>query len=125
MDSIANMIVVIKNGYLARKDEIVLPFSRFRFEVAKALEKAGFVAKVTKSEGTIKVDLLYSENRKPRITEIKKVSKQGLRLYTKSKNIRPVKGGRGMTIISTSQGVMTQKEAQKKNLGGEVICRVW
>jgi len=125
MDSIANMIVTIKNGYLARKDEVVLPFSKFKFEVAKVLEKAGFVKKVTKSENNVKVELLYTEDKKPRITEIKKVSKQGLRIYTKSKNIRPVKGGRGVTVISTPKGVMTQKEAQKRNLGGEVICRVW
>ncbi len=125
MDPIANMIVTIKNGYLARKDEVIMPFSKFRFEVAKVLEKSGFVTKVSKSENTVKVELLYTEGNKPRITEIKKISKQGLRIYTKSKNIRPVKGGRGITIISTSQGVMTQREAQKKNLGGEVICRVW
>ena len=125
MDSIANMIVAIKNGYLAKKEEVVMPFSKFRFEVAKVLEISGFVAKVSKSENAVKVELLYTEDKRPRITEIKKVSKQGLRIYTKSKNIKPVKGGRGITIISTSQGVMTQKEAQKKNLGGEVICRVW
>lgn len=124
MDSIADMIVIIKNGYMAKKSQVSLRLSNFKFELAKALEKEGYVGKVAKDNKRITIDLIYSLN-KPRITEIKRVSKSGLRVYIKSKGIKPVKGGRGTIIVSTPKGLMSGKEAQKKNLGGEVVCRVW
>lgn len=124
MDSIADMIVIIKNGYMAKKSQVSLRLSNFKFELAKALEKEGYVGKVAKDNKRITIDLVYSLN-KPRITEIKRVSKSGLRVYIKSKGIKPVKGGRGTIIVSTPKGLMSGKEAQKKNLGGEIVCRVW
>jgi len=124
MDSIADMIVIIKNGYMAKKSQVSLRLSNFKLELAKALEKEGYIGKVAKNDKRITIDLIYSLN-KPRITEIKRVSKSGLRVYIKSKGIKPVKGGRGTIIVSTPKGLMSGKEAQKKNLGGEVVCRVW
>ncbi len=125
MDPIADMLVIIKNGYLANKEQVSVPYSKFRFQVAKVISKSGFVGNVSKSEKSLAIDLIYQENKKPRITEIKKISKLGLRTYIKSKNIRQIKGGRGTSIISTSAGVMTGAEAKKKNLGGEIICQIW
>jgi small subunit ribosomal protein S8 len=125
MDPIADMLVIIKNGYLANKEQVSMPYSKFRFQVAKVISKAGFVGNVSKSENSLVVDLIYKDDKKPRITEIKKVSKLGLRTYIKSKNIKLIKGGRGTSIISTSAGVMTGVEAKKKNLGGEIICQIW
>ena len=125
MDPIADMLVIIKNGYLANKEQVSVPYSKFRFQVAKVISKSGFVGNVSKSENSLTIDLIYQENKKPRITEIKKISKLGLRTYIKSKNIRLIKGGRGTSIISTSAGVMTGAEAKKKNLGGEIICQIW
>lgn len=124
MDTISNMLVIIKNGYMAKKLFVTVKTSKFQYEVAKALEKEGFVGEVLKEENTIKINLVYIGN-KPRMTEIKRVSKPGLRIYTKSKSIRKVKGGLGITLVSTPQGVMTGKDAKVSKLGGEVICQVW
>lgn len=124
MDPIADMVVIIKNGYLAKKEQVLVPYSKFKLEIAKAIEKETFIGSVNKDKNQIAIDLLY-ENGVPKITEIKKVSKLGRRFYTKSKHIKPIKGGRGSTIITTPKGVMSEKEAKKKNLGGEVICQIW
>lgn len=124
MDSIANMITTIKNGYMAKKETVTVPYSKFRQEVAKALESGGYIGKVQKNELKLSISLIYREN-KSRINEIKRVSKSGLRVYTKSKKIASLKGGRGTYIISTPKGVMTSENAKKKNLGGEVVCLVW
>jgi len=124
MDPIADMLTVIKNGYMAGKLDVIVPYSKFKFAVAKALEKEKFVGQVEKSDSKLKIVLLY-ENHKPKITQINKISKLGLRVYIRSKNIKKVKGGRGIVLVSTPKGVMTGNEAKKSNLGGEVICQVW
>ena len=125
MDPIADMLVIIKNGYGAHMLKVTLPTSKFRYQVAKVLEKSGFVGNVSKTDNKLNIDLVYQNDQKPKITKIRKVSKLGLRYYTKSKNIKSIKGGRGITVLSTSVGVMTGEEAKKINLGGEVICQVW
>ena len=124
MDPIADMLVAIKNGYMAKKSQVLVPYSKFKFEIAKVLEKENFVGKVQMKDNLILVDIIY-DNKNPKLHQIKKVSKLGLRIYIKSKNIKKVKGGRGITIISTPKGVMAGHDAKKKNLGGEVICQVW
>lgn len=124
MDPVADMLIIIKNGYMARKPNISAPYSKFKLEIAKTLEKEKFVGSVKKEDGKIHINLAYDES-KPRMSEVKKVSKLGLRVYIKSKRIKSIKGGKGITIISTPSGVMTGKEAKVKKLGGEVICQVW
>ncbi len=124
MDAIADMLTIIRNGYLAKKPDISVPHSKFKLEIARVLEKQNYIGKVQKKESSINIELSY-ENKKPKITQIKKVSKQGSRIHTKSKHLKPVKGGRGDLIVSTPEGAMTAKDAKKKNLGGEVICEVW
>ena len=124
MDPVADMLVSIKNGYMAKKPQVLVPFSKLKFEIAKVLEEAKFVSKIAKRESQILIELSYDAG-KPKITDIKKVSKLGLRIYEKAKNIKTIKGGRGIVIVSTSKGVMTGKVAKSKKLGGEVICRVW
>lgn len=124
MDPIANMLTTIKNGYMSKKEKVHTPFSKFRQSVAKALESEGFVGKVQKEEGQLSINLLY-ENSEPKIHEIKKVSKSGLRVYIKGKKIKRLKGGRGVYIVSTPKGVMASTGAKAKNLGGEIICQVW
>jgi len=124
MDPVANMLVSVKNGYLAKKTQISVPFSKFKYEIAKVLESEKFVAKVAKDNNKIMIDLSY-EGGKPKITDIKRVSKLGLRVYEKGKNIKKIKGGRGILVISTSKGLMTGQDAKEKKLGGEVICQVW
>src|SRR3990167_465658 len=124
MDPVADMLVYIKNGYMAKKPQVLVPFSKLKFEIAKVLEEAKFVSKIAKRESQILIELSYDAG-KPKITDIKKVSKLGLRIYEKAKNIKTIKGGRGIVIVSTSKGVMTGKVAKSKKLGGEVICQVW
>lgn len=124
MDPIADMLVTIKNGYMAKKQSVVLPYSKFKFEIVKVLEKEKFVGSAHKKDKTITVELLY-EGKNPKIQQIKKISKLGRRVYSKSKHIKSIKGGRGTLIISTPQGVVSGQDAKKKNLGGEVICEVW
>lgn len=124
MDPIADMLISVKNSYMAKKPNLTVPYSKFKLEVIKVLEKEKFVGKVSKKDSIISVDLIYTDQG-AKISQIKKVSKNGLRVYTKSKNIKLVRGGRGMYIISTPQGVMSGKEAKSKKLGGEVICQLW
>lgn len=124
MDPIADMLIAIKNGYMANLPSVTMPLSKFKLEVAKALEKEKFIGKIQNQDKKITIELLY-ENQKPKISQIRKVSKLGLRVYTKSKKIPVLKGGRGIYIISTPLGVMTSKEAKQKKVGGEVICKVW
>lgn len=124
MDPIANMIVQIKNGYMAKKDKVDIPYSKFKLEIAKLLESEGRVGKVKKDAHAINIELLYRD-KAPAINEIKRVSKPGLRVYQKSKKIKQLKAGKGTIILSTPEGVMTAQAAKKKNLGGEVICLLW
>lgn len=124
MDPVADMLTIIRNGYMAKKSQVLVPYSKFKIEIAQVLEKEKFVAGVKKEESKIKIDLVYSGH-KPKLSHVKKISKPGLRVYTKSKNIRKVKGGKGVIIISTPKGVMTDKVAKTEKLGGEVIAEVW
>lgn len=124
MDPIADMLIIIKNGYMAKKPNVTVPYSKFKLEIAKAVEASKFIGKVTKEDKNINIELIY-ENQKPKLTEIKRVSKLGLRVYAKKKDIKLVKGGKGLYLLSTPQGVMTGQAARAKNLGGEVICQIW
>lgn len=124
MDPVADMLTIVKNGYLAGKPEVLIPYSKFKLAIVKVLEKEKFIGKINKKDREIQVQLLYDGHR-PHLTHIEKVSKLGLRIYSKSKRITSVKGGRGMIIISTPKGVMTGKEAKLKKLGGEIICKLW
>lgn len=124
MDPIADMLVTIKNGYMANLPRVAVPFSKFKIEIAKLLEKEKYIGKIESKDKKINIELLY-ENQRPKIDQIKKVSKLGLRVYTNSKKIPQVLGGKGLVIISTPKGVMSGKEAKAKKLGGEIICKVW
>jgi len=124
VDPLANMIVTIKNGYMARKPDVLVPFSKFKWQIAKVLENEKLVGQVSKKDNKIDITLIY-EAKSPKINQIKQISKQGLRIYSKVKHLKSVKGGRGTVIISTPKGVMTDKDARRNNLGGEVICEIW
>ncbi len=124
MDPIANMLVSIKNGYMAKKLQVNVPYSRFNLSLAQVLEKEKFIGKVQKADNQIEIELIYP-NQKPRLTQVKRISKPGLRVYTKSKNIKSVKGGKGIYVVSTPQGLMSGHDARSKKLGGEIICQLW
>lgn len=124
MDPVADMLVAIKNGYLARKDLVTVPYSKFKHEIVKVLEKKKLVGILKKEDNKLLIELVY-ENSQPKIKEIKRVSKLGLRTYSKYKHINLVRGGRGFYIISTPKGVMESDEATKLKVGGELICMVY
>lgn len=128
MDPISDMINRIKNSQAVLQPTVTLPFSKFKYEVAKILEKEGFLTSVEekgkKTKKIIEITLKYTD-KIPKISGLRIISKPGQKIYTKSKNIKKVKGGFGISIISTPQGLMTNKEARKKKLGGEIILEVW
>jgi len=128
-DPIADMLNRIRNAQAVLKATVDVPFSDLKYEIAKILEKKGFVAKIEKkgkkTRRTIEITLKYDANQ-PVISGLKRISKPGQRIYKKAKEIKPVKGGYGVDVISTpKEGLITDREARKKKLGGEVICEVW
>lgn len=118
----------IKNAQVVRLPQIEVGFSNLKFEIAKILERKGFVEKVAKSGKktgkTLEIVLKY-DNKVPAILGIKRISKPGQRIYLPVQKIKSVRGGYGFSIISTSKGLMTGSEAKKQNLGGEIICEIW
>lgn len=127
VDPIADMLTQIRNAQAVRKPEIKLSNSRVKFAIAKILKDEGFIKemKVEEKNKILVVNLKYTENNMPVISTIKRISKSGQRIYIESRKIKKVLGGLGSMIISTSQGIMTGKEARKRNLGGEIICEVY
>lgn len=127
-DPIADMLTRIRNANQMRHETVTMPHSKLKVEVARLLEEEGFI-KGYKVDGEIKkniiVELKYGRSNERVITGIKRVSKPGLRVYTKSESLPRVLNGLGLAIISTPKGVMSEKQARKENVGGEVIAYVW
>lgn len=127
-DPLADMCTRIRNGYQVRQKTVRIPFSKMKKAVAKILIAEGFI-KEEKTEGkgkkkTIILSLRY-QGKKPALTGIKRVSRPGRRTYSRADKIPTVLSGLGVSIISTPKGLMTNREAKKKNLGGEIICSIW
>ena len=136
IDSISDMLTRIRNAHAARHTVVIVPKSKLKIAIAKVLEKEGFVDKVEcakdeKNENfetiviTLKYDQISSTVKKPAIEGIQQVSRQGQRIYVKKTDIHKVRNGYGISIVSTSQGVMSGKDARKRGLGGELICELW
>lgn len=129
MDQIANMVNMIKNGSARGHDSVVVPFSNIKFSIAKVLEKNGYISsvdkKMRKGFPVIVVGLAYTEDKSPRVSGVERVSKSSCRIYIGSKDIRSVKNGRGMVVLTTPKGVLTGKEARKELVGGEVLFKIW
>lgn len=127
-DPIGDMLVRIKNGYRARKALVVVPHSGLKEQIAKILEARGFLSAMEKkgkrARKFLELTLSYRDG-VPSLHEAKRVSKPSRRIYRKAKEIRPVKYGRGVAILSTPAGMMTGDEARKRGLGGEMIAEVW
>lgn len=135
MDPIANMLTSIRNALAVQHETVTVPFSNLKYQVALILEKNNFLKKVEKKgrkTKTIEITLKYlpvkdsaEKNIQPAISGIRKISKPGQRIYLNSIQMKKVKGGYGMAIISTSKGIITDQQARKQKIGGEVICEVW
>ena len=128
-DPIADMLTRIRNAQIAKHDAVVLPASNTKKAIAKILLAEGYVKSVDfvddGPQGSIKIALKYVNGKQPVIAGLKRISKPGLRVYAKAEELPKVLGGLGIAIISTSKGLMTDKEARKEMMGGEVLAYIW
>lgn len=130
-DPIADMLIRIKNAYLAQKEVVNVPYSKIKEKIGQILVEGGYLKELKVNEKPAPLAkkslelLLEYEGKTPAIVEVKRISKPGLRVYAASRVVPRVKLGFGITIVSTSKGLMTDKKARKKNLGGEIICQIW
>ena len=130
-DPVADMLTRIRNANLAMHEEVAMPSSKLKEALAALLAKEGYingfdVAESTNRPGkTLTIDLKYSPQRQRVISGVRRVSKPGLRVYSKADKIPRVLGGLGVAVVSTSKGLMTDREARKRRMGGEVLCFVW
>jgi small subunit ribosomal protein S8 len=127
-DPIADMLTRIRNAVRVERPYVDVPMSRVKLGVAEVLKREGYVWDVKKVETdphvAIRIELKYGPNGERVIQDIRRVSKPGRRIYAKSQDLRPVLNGMGISIISTSHGVISDREARRQNLGGEVLCEV-
>ena len=128
-DSISNLIIHLKNSNAAGLPSATITFSQMKLEILKLLEREGYVGKVKEvgkkdAKRAIEVELLYV-NKKPVITNVKRLSRLSMRVYIKAKEIAPVKNGYGLLILTTPKGIMTGKEAKAQKLGGEALFNIW
>lgn len=132
MDPIADMMVRIKNAQLVNAEQVIMPFSRMKFQIATILRVSGYLAGVerrkrkgrTGEHEYLELGLSYQDGRGA-IGGVKLVSKPSRHMYVKARKIKPVRSGYGMTVISTPKGVMTSSDARKQNIGGEILFEIW
>jgi small subunit ribosomal protein S8 len=128
-DPIADMLTRVRNANSAYHDAVTMPYSKLKSRIAEILQSEGYIAswKVEDAEvgKKLTVELKYGPNRERSIAGVRRVSKPGLRVYAKSTNLPRVLGGLGVAIISTSQGLLTDRQANQKGVGGEVLAYVW
>lgn len=128
-DPVADMLTAIRNAQAVKKETVEVPFSNLKYAIAEILAKHGFVKKIEKEGRKVKrvmsIALKYNSDKSPKISGLKRISKPGQRIYKNFKSLKPVYSGFGIAVISTSKGLMTDKEARKQKLGGEVICEIW
>jgi len=129
LDPIADMLTRMRNALAARHDITEISHSVLKVEIARILKREGFISDYVVEGGgakkTLRVYLKYTDDNEPVIRVLKRVSKSGLRHYVRGSKLPKPLGGLGLAILTTSAGVMTNKEARKQNIGGEVLCEVW
>ncbi len=127
-DPIADMLTRIRNAVTARHTRVSIPASKMKLAIARVLKEEGYIKDIEilkdNPQGTLRLTLRYVE-KSPVLTNLKRVSKPGLRVYSKRADIPRVRGGLGISIVSTPQGIMTGSSAYRQGLGGEVVCYVW
>jgi small subunit ribosomal protein S8 len=128
-DPIADMLTRIRNANQARHEHVSIPASKLKLEIAKVLKAQGYIQKYDlvddKRHGQIRVHLRYGQSGEPVITGIRRMSRPGLRVYVDSGRIPRVMGGLGVAVLSTCRGVLADREARRRHVGGEVLCYVW
>ena len=131
-DPIADMLIRLKNAQAVKGEQVTMPFSKVKFKIASILKEAGYISEVERKNKKVKkseheylqLTLKYQDNQGA-LNGIKIISRPSRRMYIKAKEIKSVRSGYGMAIVSTSKGIMSSKEAKKLGLGGEIICEVW
>ncbi len=128
MDPISNMLIMLKNAGLAGKPVAVFPYSKVKNAIAECLKKAGYIGQVKKGTRkgfpVLETELIYVDKR-PKITEVERISKPSRRIYFKIKDIRAVRNGAGLLVLSTPKGIMSGKEARREHSGGEALFKIW
>jgi small subunit ribosomal protein S8 len=130
-DPIADMLTRIRNGNVAMHDEVKMPSSKLKVALAAILKREGYIQDYTVADNTerpgqvLTIAMKYAQDRTRTISGIKRVSKPGLRVYAKADSLPRVLGGLGVAVVSTSRGLMTDREARRSRMGGEVLCFVW
>jgi small subunit ribosomal protein S8 len=128
-DPIADMLTRVRNAGKARFNSVDVPGSRIKTEIARVLKREGFIRNYKfindGKQGLLRIYLRYSEDQTHAILGLKRVSKPSRRVYYKQKEIKPVFNGMGIAVLSTSKGILSDKEARKDNVGGEVLCEIW
>lgn len=128
MDQIANMIQMIKNASARGHESVVVPHSKIKLAIAECLLRSGFIAGVSKKSRkgfpVLEINLSYV-NGSPKVNDVERVSKSSRRMYTGTRAIRPIKNGFGVMVLTTPKGILTDKEARKELVGGEVLFKMW
>lgn len=130
-DPIADMLTRVRNANIAKHDDVTMPSSKLKEALAELLKNEGYIQDFKTTDRPdrpgkfLSIDMKYSPERERTISGIKRISKPGLRVYKKSDEIPRVLGGLGVAVVSTSQGLMTDREARRRHVGGEVLCFVW
>jgi small subunit ribosomal protein S8 len=128
-DPIADMLTRLRNANMAYHDSVSMPHSKLKANIATILEKQGYILGSAVADAevgkTLTLSLKYGPNRERSLAGVRRISKPGLRVYAKSTNLPKVLGGLGVAILSTSSGLLTDREAEKKGVGGEVVAYVW
>ncbi|MFA5634051.1 MAG: 30S ribosomal protein S8 [Candidatus Dojkabacteria bacterium] len=123
-DLIADMLARIQNGIMRKKEQVDIPVTKVNREILKVIKQEGMIEDFQEKDNILIVTLKY-DNGEPVITHLEKVSKLGQRIYVRYKDIVPIMNGRGISIISTSEGIMSGAMSKSKKLGGELICKIW
>jgi len=129
MDPVSDLLTRIRNAHLAKHDRVDVPTSSLKTEICRILRDEGFIRNYKlveqRPQSVLRIFLEYDENGTPAISHLRRISKPGRRIYRGADQIRPVLGGRGLGVISTNLGVLSDSQARDKRIGGEILCEVW
>jgi small subunit ribosomal protein S8 len=129
MDPVSDLLTRIRNAHLAKHDRVDVPTSKLKAEICRILKEQGFIRNFKlvdqRPQALLRIFLEYDESGSPAITHLKRVSKPGRRVYRGADQIRPVLNGRGLGVVSTNLGVLSDSQAREQRVGGEILCEVW
>lgn len=129
LDPVSDLLTRIRNAHLAKHDRVDVPTSKLKAEICRVLQEEGFIRNFRQVDGApvgiLRIFLEYDENGSPAISHLQRISKPGRRVYRGAGQIRPVLGGRGLGVVSTNLGLLSDRQARERSVGGEVLCEIW